>query len=167
MSNNPPYYSPDLSTDLFDSTTGELIFSIVKNPIYKNSTFDFIKEEVYENQKIRDCAAQKKLSSFVDALIAKDVHIKINTPPHPSPDFLPNIYFQQKFNPEIDLSQFEDFEDFIQKNMNTKTSLDNENFKPSASVGNEYKNSLIPPDVYAKYIKENPQFYPSYHFSKF
>jgi hypothetical protein len=149
MSNNPSPFTPEDSDELRDSETGELIYS-PKKTIWSNN--------------YSEANTIQKLQMVISSLGGR---IKINTPPPPSPDFLSNVYFQQKFNFDIDFSKFEDFEDFIQKNMDTKTSFDNENFRLGASVGNEYKNSLIPPDVYAKYIKENPQFYPSYHFSKF
>lgn len=101
MSPNSPLYTPIDSDDLFDSLTGELIYSPRKS-IY------FYSSSEAEREYIRIRKLQKAFSSLHG-------RIKINKPPPPSPDFLPNAYYR---SPPDDLNVYSDFEDFIQKNMN-------------------------------------------------
>ena len=97
MSPNRSLFSPPDSDELFDSLTGELVFSP------RTSLFVDTYSEANRVQKL-----QSSISSLGN-------RIKINTPPPPSPDFLPNAYYRSA--PE-DLSKYSDFEDFVQKNMN-------------------------------------------------
>ena len=97
MSANRPCFSPADSDDLFDSLTGELAYSP------KKSIFVDTYAEANRVQKLQE------------AISSLGGRIKINTPPPPSPDFLPTAYYRPA--PE-DHSKYSDFEDYIQKNMN-------------------------------------------------
>lgn len=97
MSPNRPCFSPADSDELFDSLTGELIYSS------KKSIFVDTYAEANRVQKLQE------------AISSLGGRIKINTPPPPSPDFLPNAYYR---SPPEDMSKYRDFEDFVQKNMN-------------------------------------------------
>lgn len=97
MSPNRPCFSPADSDELFDSLTGELIYSP------KKSIFVDTYAEANRVQKLQE------------AISSLGGRIKINTPPPPSPDFLPNAYYR---SPPEDMSKYRDFEDFVQKNMN-------------------------------------------------
>lgn len=114
MSPNVPLHSPIGSDELFNAETGELIYS-AKKTIYKDSTFEWIKDEIYADYEYRKLSNQRKLLQIVDSFIASVGEIKINTPPDPSPDFLPNAYYRPA--PD-DLSKYSNFEDYIQKNSN-------------------------------------------------
>jgi hypothetical protein len=95
MSTIPPYYSPEGSNDLFNSETGELIFS-AKKTIWKDSTFECVKEEIYKEIDYKHLSNQRKLHNIVNAFISSGREIKINTPPPPSASFLPRVYNLQK-----------------------------------------------------------------------
>ena len=97
MSPNRSLFSPPDSEDLFDSLTGELVYSPKKS----------IWSDTYA-----DANRIQKLQNSISSLGGR---IKINTPPPPSPDFLPNAYYRSAVE---DMSEYSDFEDYIQKNMN-------------------------------------------------
>lgn len=97
MSPNRPTYSPPDSEELFDAITGELIYSS-KVTIWVDT--------------YAEATRVQKLQSAISSLGNR---IKINTPPPPSPDFLPTAYYRSA--PE-DHSKYSDFEDYIQKNVN-------------------------------------------------
>lgn len=100
-----PFFSPDGSNDLYNSETVELFFSANRKPtIWYDST-----DEIIELEKIQ------KLNNIFTRAIKKHGSIKINTPPDTSPSFLPKIYDKMQTCPD-DLSQYLDFEDYIQKN---------------------------------------------------
>lgn len=114
MSTIPPYYSPEGSNDLFDSETGELIYSADKNTIWKDSTFEFIKEEIYKANAYRDLSNKRKLEKFISLGISSGKEFKINTPPPPSPDFLPKVYSALQREASFKVSDYKDFDDLIQ-----------------------------------------------------
>lgn len=97
MSPNRPLYSPTDSDELFDSVTGELVYSS-KITIWVDTY-----------------AEANRVQKLQESLSFLGRRFKINTPPPPSPDFLPTAYYRSA--PE-DHSEYFDFEDYIQKNVN-------------------------------------------------
>lgn len=97
MSTNPPTFSPEGSDELFNSETGELIYSPKKT----------IWVDTY--------AEANRVQKLQESISSLGSRFKINTPPPPSPDFLPNAFYRPE--PE-DMSKYSDFEDYIQKNLN-------------------------------------------------
>lgn len=77
MSIPPPSFSPTDSNELYDSITGELIYSS-KKTVWHDSAYNL---DTYE-----------KLLSAVDNVLKIKGEIKINTPPPPSSTFLPRVY---------------------------------------------------------------------------
>lgn len=114
MSISPKYYTPEGSNELFDSETGELLYS-AQETIWFDDQFDIIKKETYKNNAYRDLENYRKLKGHVDSLIQSGVTIEIKKPPPPSPEFLPKAYYRP---PPEDMSKYTDFEDYVQKNMN-------------------------------------------------
>jgi len=78
---------------LFDSETGEFKFS----PTQKNFTW-------YENQN--DASFYDKLNSSIERVLKIKKKFVINTPPPPSPTFLPRVYALQ----QLALSDLEYFD---------------------------------------------------------
>ena len=93
MSPNRPCFSPADSDDLFDSLTGDLIYS-PKNlfsliPMRKQIEFKTSRSYLFFRWSNKN---------------------KYSSPP--SPEFLPNAYYR---SPPEDMSKYRDFEDFVQK----------------------------------------------------
>lgn len=97
MSTNPPIFSPEGSDQIFNSETGELIYSPKKT----------IWVDIY--------AEANRVQKLQESISSLGSRFKINTPPPPSPDFLSNAYYRSA--PE-DLSKYSDFEDFLRVNIN-------------------------------------------------
>ena len=114
MSDIPKLFSPEGSDELYNSETGEMVYS-PKKTIWVDDQFDLIKQETYKKNAERDLHNYRKLKKYVDEFLLSGREIKINTPPPPSSDFLPNAFYR---SPPEDLSKYSVFEDYIQKNMN-------------------------------------------------
>lgn len=95
MSANSSYFVVPESEDLVDSETGEIVYSKTKS-IYGNTYAD-----------------ANRIQTLQKSISALGRRMRINTPPPPSPEFLPNAYYRPA--PD-DLSKYSDFEDYIQKN---------------------------------------------------